>query len=294
MPTLDPQSLCVSPSHFDEHLSVIREQYRPISLSNLARSAAEGRVPMRAVAITFDDGYADNLLFAKPRLAAADVPATVFVTTGYVGGEREFWWDELERLLLIPGSTPPVLQVSADGQTRSWPTGTASERRAAYDDLQPWLRPMNAVQIDDAIVQIRWWARDGGDARASHRALTIKEVDELGRDGLVEIGAHTRRHVSLASQPLSVQREEIIGSKQDLERWLDKPVKSFSYPYGCPGIDYNRGTLFLVREAGFYQTTANYARCVTRLSHVHELPRFLVRDWDGEAFSRRLERFFAL
>ena len=65
-----------------------------------------GDVPSAGVVVTFDDGYADNFHNAKPLLERYEIPATVFVTTGYLQDQREFWWDELERILLQPGTLP--------------------------------------------------------------------------------------------------------------------------------------------------------------------------------------------
>ena len=90
----DPWGLCVTPEHFAEHLDVLRA-WRRIRLEEIGPS----RWPMcgrgLSVAITFDDGYADNLHEAAPFLMRSDTPATFFLATGYIGGEREFWWDEL-------------------------------------------------------------------------------------------------------------------------------------------------------------------------------------------------------
>ena len=66
---------------------------------SFAAALADGEPLSRSVVITFDDGYRDNLLVAKPILEEHGLPATVFVTTGYVGSNRDFWWDELESLL---------------------------------------------------------------------------------------------------------------------------------------------------------------------------------------------------
>ena len=62
----------------------------------------KAKLPRRTVIITFDDGYADNFHTALPLLQEADCPATVFVTAGKIGAERDFWWDELERVILVP------------------------------------------------------------------------------------------------------------------------------------------------------------------------------------------------
>ncbi|HET9531812.1 MAG TPA: polysaccharide deacetylase family protein, partial [Blastocatellia bacterium] len=94
----DPWSLCVTPQHFAEHMEILRRHARPISLRELTGALREGSVPRRSVVVTFDDGYLDNLKNARPLLERYDIPATFFIATGYLGGEREFWWDELERM----------------------------------------------------------------------------------------------------------------------------------------------------------------------------------------------------
>jgi peptidoglycan/xylan/chitin deacetylase (PgdA/CDA1 family) len=87
----DPQLLGTAPQHFADHLEVLRKGNRPMSLHALCTALPDGKMPDRAVVVTFDDGYADNLHNAKALLERRDVPATVFVTTGYLGSPREFW-----------------------------------------------------------------------------------------------------------------------------------------------------------------------------------------------------------
>lgn len=102
----DPFRIAVSPDVFDAQMEVIATRYRPQMLAELSNGLATGALPPRSVAVTFDDGYANNLTAALPILEAWSVPATVFVSTGYVGGSREFWWDELERLIYGVGHDP--------------------------------------------------------------------------------------------------------------------------------------------------------------------------------------------
>src|SRR5688572_28754639 len=95
----------------------------------MARAAGADGVPSRAVAVTVDDGYVDNLAEAQPLLARREVLATVFVATDLVGRASEFWWDELERLLLQPGVLPSELMLVIGGASHRWSLGDAS----AYD-----------------------------------------------------------------------------------------------------------------------------------------------------------------
>src|SRR5712671_329835 len=89
----DPWGLGVSPRHFTEHLQVLRRHANPVALRQLPRRARK-RGP-RTVVVTFDDGYADNVVAALPLLRGHDIPATVFVATALLGKSQAFWWDEL-------------------------------------------------------------------------------------------------------------------------------------------------------------------------------------------------------
>ena len=93
-PPVDPWGLAVQPDHFEQHLTVLRRSRQTFPMSQFVQRLERHTLPRNAVAVTFDDGYVDNLRAAKPRLAAGDVPATLFVTTGPVGQRTEYWWDE--------------------------------------------------------------------------------------------------------------------------------------------------------------------------------------------------------
>ena len=96
----DPFSLAVSRCHFAEHLEILQAHAHPMRMPGLLAALAAGTMPPRPVVLTFDDGYADNLHQALPLLERFGVPATVFVSTGFLDSPREMWWDELERIFL--------------------------------------------------------------------------------------------------------------------------------------------------------------------------------------------------
>ena len=117
---IDPWSLSVTPQNFGEHLEVLQKHYHPLSLQQLVEALRGNKRPDRAVVVTFDDGYADNFYNAKPLLEKYNIPATFFISTGFIGQNREFWWDELERLLLQPRKLPEKLSLNIDGNVYQW------------------------------------------------------------------------------------------------------------------------------------------------------------------------------
>lgn len=309
----DPQLLCVSPENFREHLEIIASQYHRCDLEQLAGSLQHNRLGARSVAVTFDDGYADNLHNAKPLLKTYDVPATVFVTSGLVDQDKEFWWDHLERLLLLPGDLPEIFEISIKGKDWKWglhPAERLTEadyrrhlnwhvlekddptpRHSLYRKLHALLRPLPEEARRHLLNQFLQYSSLGAQARLSHRILTAAELRELAQGALVRIGAHTVTHSVLARLSLKEQRAEIRQSKARLEEITGYPVTTFSYPYGSPG-DYAPETVAEVSAAKFSCACANFAGRVTRSSSRWELPRFLVRNWPGDVFERFLAGCF--
>src|SRR5262249_18845779 len=99
-PPYDPWGLSVPPRRFEEQMRALKTCRVPLPLGEFVARLEKRALPQLAVGITFDDGYSDNLRVAKPILDETDVPATIFLTTGFLGGRQEFWWDELARLTL--------------------------------------------------------------------------------------------------------------------------------------------------------------------------------------------------
>jgi peptidoglycan/xylan/chitin deacetylase (PgdA/CDA1 family) len=306
--TSDPWSLCVSKQHFAEHLEVLSSLTQPVPLPELLSTLVAGT--QRGVAVTFDDGYADNLWCAKPLLAKYRVPATVFVTTGYLGSQREFWWDELERVLLSPGTLPALLELNLGGRTRRWNLRTAAfyadtdwqrdrawkapndpptARHALYVSIWSALKALPERDQQNVLDELRGWATASPGARATHRVLSPQELVVLKDGDFVEIGAHSVTHPILVELPLQEQQEELRRSKATLEEILGSPVTSFAYPYG----DCDTNLISCVREAGFARACTTVAEMVTDGADPFQLPRVEVLDWSGQEFECRLREWFS-
>jgi peptidoglycan/xylan/chitin deacetylase (PgdA/CDA1 family) len=306
-PSEDPFELAVSPTHFAEQLDWLDRQAQPIALSQLDAVQRAGRPPRRAVAISFDDGYLDNLTTAAPLLERHDLPATIFVTSGQLGSSREFWWDELARLLLGPLSLPSTLVLTLNGQQHRWqldprdadpadrcrwrygqPSAPDSRQRL-FQEFYDLLKPAPPPTREAALELLRDQAGAPAEAHPLARALSPDELRQLAHAGLIEIGAHTVSHPPLDALLADAQRAEIGGSKAQLEALLDQPVQSFAYPHGL----HDRSALQAVREAGFVRACTTAGLPLPPRADPFRLPRLVVGNWDGDTFGRRLAPWLA-
>lgn len=309
----DPWMLSVTPEHFAEQLEVLRQHSRVMSLQGLTNALRRGRLPRRSVVITFDDGYADNLLTANPLLEKYELPATIFVASGYVGHQREFWWDELDKLFLQPGRLPETLRLRVNGrlheweladtanysqtdssrhrQWKPWHENTPGPRQHIYHSIWKLMHPLperERLPVREALLD---WAQTEPVVRPSHRTLADHEVLALAQGGLVEIGAHTVTHPMLSALPVESQREEIGRGKKALEEILGREVTSFAYPYGRE-CDYTEETTALVREAGFACACTTSEQLIGVGASPYRLPRFHAQDVNGERFANLLREWF--
>ncbi|MGH9309172.1 MAG: polysaccharide deacetylase family protein [Vicinamibacterales bacterium] len=299
-PPVDPWGLAVRPEHFEQHLAVLRRSRQPMRMSDFFDRLTRGTLPGNAVAVTFDDGYVDNLREAKPRLAAHDVPATVFVTTGPVGQRTEYWWDELARGILMRDHAlddelsidgEPCRLVFPDlaggrhgGPWRAWEQ-PRTERETAY--LAVWRRLRTATHHERVAVMNR--LRDvlgTPPPDPSDLPLTSAEVADLANDGLIEIGAHTVTHPVLPALDPGERRREIRESKLDCERLTGRAATGFAYPHGALDAD----SCAAVQESGFAWACSTHSAVVSDRDYDrYALPRLCVLDWDAHAFERALQ-----
>lgn len=260
----------------------------------------QGDLPDNAVAVTFDDGYVDNLRMAKPQLERAGIPATVFIASGYVGTATQFWWDELAGRILghtddldceiaIAGEclhlTLSALPVSARPIPEwEYSRPPRTERESLYLELWRRLHVLPGSEREKVMSSLRTFLR-GSHADPGDLPMTEEETRELAAGGLIEIGAHTMTHPFLTALRSDERGREIVGSKSDCERLVGRSVNAFAYPHGA----YDDDTREIVRAAGFRFACSTQSSFV-KVDHFdpYALPRVHVLDWGAEAFKRSL------
>ncbi len=283
----DEYEVCVTPQHFAEQMEILSRYAHPIGLRELVQDLKKGSVQPGSVAVTFDDGYVDNLYRAEPILEKYAIPAMVFVCTGYAG--KEFWWDELVRLVNASDAELDALNLEAGGNRFVWNqakrsrTASPNVRRMFHRALYRFLLPLNAEEQTQAMNAIRNWSRVSA-IETTDRAMTHDELVRIANHELIEIGAHTRSHSMLPQLSLEQQRHEIVSSKRDLEKLLNKPLEGFAYPNGAATPDTKR----IVHEAGFTFACMSFQDVIRPAHDLHALTRFWQRDVDGEKFLQAL------
>jgi len=271
---------------FSWQMELLARCFNVLPLRQALAMAASHTLPPRAACITFDDGYRSVHDLALPVLHRLGLPATVFVSSGYLG-QHNMWNDRIiEAVQFYPDDGLDLAEFGLG----TYPLRTMSERTASLERLteaSKYLPPQERLRL------VRRLQALIGDPQTDGLMLTPDMVRSLDAHG-IEIGAHTISHPILTSLDDGSAREEIAGSKRDLEILLGKPVSLFAYPNGKVGKDYDERHVRMVREAGFEAafTTAVGAACGRQ--DRYQLPRS--RPWDTTPlrFGLRLLQWLAL
>jgi peptidoglycan/xylan/chitin deacetylase (PgdA/CDA1 family) len=299
-PIHDPWGLAVDPAHFEKQLAYLKEHRTILSMDDFIARLQLRNLPNNAIAITFDDGYLDNLINAEPALTFHSVPATLFLTTGFVGQTRPFWWDELTAMILE--STEQIsLELIVDGESvdLAWPVkGPAdisghwraweiprTERQKCY--LQVW----RTLQRSSEATRSHTMQCLRNHLHASHDPLARPmNTDEIllllsKSNGLFTLGSHSISHPALTILRCEERRREIAESVQQCRALTTRQVTGFAYPYG----DMNSEARADVAAAGLsFACSTRNASIEIEHNDLYALPRIAVPNVSGAAFARSL------
>jgi peptidoglycan/xylan/chitin deacetylase (PgdA/CDA1 family) len=298
-PEVDPWGLSVSLERFAEQVQALSERRTILSMDAFVSRLQSGLLAHDAVALTFDDGYLDNLLKAKPILEAAGVPATVFLTTGRIGSDEQFWWDELARMVLLRRE-PLCANVTIE--TRAWVINLPridlkTEPRVKWRALE---RPVTAREVTYLML---WRILQGcGPERRTEAMAQLRQIfsvtapnpEDLPMRALdvrrlvsdcVSVGAHGCTHQPLTTLGVAARFEEIQSSRVEAEALSAVPVTGFAYPHG----DRDAETIDMVRRAGYRWACSTCEVAIDPLrADPHDLPRIAVGDWRAHSLLVKL------
>jgi peptidoglycan/xylan/chitin deacetylase (PgdA/CDA1 family) len=206
----------VTCSAFESQLDYLQRHYNVLSLHDAVNRLRDNKLPERSVAITFDDGYANNLRLAYPLLRKYRMPATIFLITDHMESGEFFIFDRIRLIRNDAGVVAGAHGVRED------------------DGLSYGTGPLEALLER---VQEKWSKvapRISPEQRETLQPLRVADL-QMFDSHWVEFGAHTHRHAILRDEPLTQREWEISMSIERIRQWTHRPVRLFSYPRGNRG-----------------------------------------------------------
>lgn len=266
-------------------MKLLAEHFHVLPLSEAIRALQENRLPAKAICITFDDGYRSTHDVALPILQEFNLPATVFVTSAYLG-EGNMWNDRIiDAIRQIPDGDFNLQEIEMGVQT----IGNIADRKKILkkvNDGCKYLTPVKRLEVVDKLEKLT------GNADAPGLMLTREMVLHLSRSG-VEIGGHTVTHPILTKLTDDAARLEIIENKATLEQIIGKPITLFAYPNGKVGMDFDQRHMRIAKEAGYHAAFTTAIGAASQKTDLYQVPRS--RPWDKTPilFQLRLLRWLA-
>ncbi len=274
-----------SPGMLSEYLKRISRTFRIVPFEELVERGIKGGGLKNAMALTFDDGYANNYTYALPALEALGMPFTVFVTTGFTDTDRVSWTDRLEFAV----NTTEGRLLNARLMNEHFSLATRAEREAAIGRLKSLLKRQPLGEIERNVGRIfSALGADPGDARLREVGyMTSGQIKEMAGRG-VAFGAHTVTHPILSREAPERVRREVTESKAAIEDITGSKVFSFAYPNGRPE-DYNEAVINEVKRAGIAAAVTSVYGLASPGDSPYEIKRIVFDGrWPYEVFETRV------
>jgi peptidoglycan/xylan/chitin deacetylase (PgdA/CDA1 family) len=254
---------------FERQVRLLRRWTNVVPLRSALADLTEGRpLPSRAVALTFDDGYLDNVTVAAPVLASAGLPATFFLVPGFLSGTRRAWWEELGWAFAHATASPLTW-----GDER-FDTSSSPVRQAAMGRVADSLKTLDSREREEAVAELSRRLAPKGPPADRRTFMDWDEAGQLLRYGH-DIGSHTCGHPILSRETSTTQAHELKAARQELQSRFPRPVDVVAFPNGR-AQDYSEITVRLAREAGYaFAVTTRSAWCGAGTPPL-EMPRIVI------------------
>ncbi len=272
---------------FKDTCALLAEDYHVISLEELVTAHINRlSLPENSVVLTFDDGYASNYELAYPILRKYHLPATVFVTTGFLDGEDMLWFQRVD--LALGRTRKESIEWKINGCRLPLSFESREARQQSMVRLMPELKELSDADLLNEIQRLEHELEVAVPTRDNMpepmRPLTWDMARAMSNSGLVALGGHTHTHPILSHCDALAMRAEITSCYQRIFRETGIRPASFSYPNGH-AEDYTRETLQMVTEAGFQCACTMVNGRIGPHTSLLQLPRYGSPEsvWEAEA-----------
>lgn len=262
-PSYNNEYLGVPSDVFEKHVRFIKDNFKTVSMLDGVKALQKGSSKEIHAAINFDDGYKDNYEHAYPVLRKYKIPATIFLTTDFIGEDRNFWWDDIFKI--INNTFSDKLSFDIGSRKFHFRLNGMAQRKEAVRYINYILRDKNAREIKYVVEKIKE-NLSFKEKRSSNEMLSWEEINEM-KQGSVSFGSHTKTHPNLCLLNDDEVLDELIGSKKNIEQKLGVEIDGFAYPFGI----FDKRIRSLVKKAGY-----KYARTCLKGFNNRNSDKFLL------------------
>lgn len=218
--------------YFYQLIKILKQAGHPLSMNNVIEHHQQGEpFPPRAFAITFDDGFENNYSVAAPILSDLNVPATFYVTTGFIEDNEMSWIDRIEYCL----ENTPAGELSFPWTEQTYPFQTVAAKIRLLEYLRGYVKRDASIDLEALVSAIFeqcglpeiWQSDDPLDLK-----MSWDQVQELHRSQNFIVGGHTHRHKILAFLSSAELETEVKTSVDLLAQKADIHPRHYSYPEG--------------------------------------------------------------
>ena len=271
LPKADPlQPGLIDATQANQQFKVLSELFNVLHVHEAVDLLKQGRLPPRAIAITFDDGYRDNHDVALPLLQRHGICATFYIASGFIDGGRMFHDSVIEAVRRLPTGR---LELQALGLP-AFTIDDDESRRAAIRDIVQAIKYMDLAQRQAVCDQLE---RATGGNLPRDLMMTSEQVAEMARRGM-SIGGHTVQHPILQRVDEAAARNEIATNRSTLAAILGEAPRTFAYPNGKPRRDYTCGHVQMLRDVGYEAAVSTAVGVSDQGADVFQLPRFVITE----------------
>lgn len=243
----------VDPETFKLHVKYLNDNFTIVTLENILRSKGRNNDHLNEkpfCVLTFDDGWKDFYENAYPILKTFNVPATVFLPTGFIGTNKCLWTEYLSKIIaeIDYRQSNRVKSYDSNNKYINIIGNTEGDIYSKIDKAENMFKLLPNEEIDHILNSI---AEELGLTYGSPERsfLSWEEANEMHRSGVVYYGSHTKNHRILTTVSEDVIREELTQSKDIL---IDKGLVSSSFvPFAYPNGNYTDRIAEIVEEAGY-------------------------------------------
>jgi len=246
-------NIAVSTDNFIYQLNYLTTNFDVISLDDLLLHLKSKSNEFK-IAITFDDGYSDNLDYAYPILEKFKAPATIYIITKFINNQFIPWWVKLDHFIK---NNKKIID----------------NKKKIFEFYKNKILLSDQLTVDKIILSI---IGINNKLKYNKIFLNQKEIQSLGKQKLITIGSHSHSHYNFSQLTQEQTLRELRISKSILEKIIKKKILHFSYPYGgYANINFKHTKL--LKNLGYLSAVTTISKKLYQ-PYQFELPRVFVNN----------------